>query len=1578
MTHDAEIAAVTHARLDEMRNLLRKIEEDQTLVLLNQFDNRYYKKDLGRDFRVVFSKHTRGDYCLLCAFAFLSRGDQKYDELWQGIRFGCADDRYHRIDDQESETFAERIRVFEHNPEPPRPPNPSPEESIWLTQEGTPATEVMVLETESWIQAQGQQQFKRSGNAIHRVFQQKIYEQVECFHRQGSQPQGDLLIPYLEPGYVDLDDEEIRIHFQYFPSHHVLVLLDLTTKNVNTPTPLIEGHDRSEDHQHSTDVDRETLIRNTRRAYPLDVFLLDSEEYFQIQDQKEGNLSLSPEESDVLALIYYQSQSRFPLFINGRAGSGKSTLLHYLIKDYLYLCFAHWSPNPGYTPLYLTYSENLLKTARSHVVKLLEANAGILLKRDEQWHDNYIAHKDEVFDQTFKLFREFLVSLLPLEVRAGFSREQRIGYAQFKRLWEQRAPWKEKKKFGVDLVWHILRTYIKGMAHAEQDYLNPEAYKALPRRYKSVTDTDYTEVFNHVWQRWYRPYCEENGYWDDQDLAVKVLTEGTFPRCYPAIFCDEAQDFTALELKILYHLSLFSDRTVPAYSIGHVPFVFAGDPLQTLNPTGFRWEAVKSSFHDYLLKPLEHRVRSTSGFNYQELAANYRSSKQVVDFCNYIQLLRLCLFGENYNVRPQEAWFPSPTATRPFLLSVNHPQAKRLLSYSALVIIPNCHEDEETELVANDPLLNTTVERDEEGIPSTVLSPTMAKGLEYDEIVILYRFGATCPPSLAARLRGEGGADPGPSITIEWEYFLNRLYVAASRARRRLVILDDPTTFQTFWGIMQNMDAEQLAQHLQANINPSDWGGDRILLVQEGHSEEVEALFNDRATSDDHAEIHALAEKWYREGMDAEDSRLLRRARTLFQRLSDQSRATECHAHALQLEGQYADAAKRFLEIDDQERALQCLWAIPDFELVTQTQWRGDWCSDLRVVLAKCLTVCDQGAVWNGDPKETARAIKRLNAKMAEDQVMEGNGWRHAATALLNWSKHHSSANPTLVDWTVIHSVARKFDYPNEQLATIAYGLKRFDEARRLWEDADKTSHDAYHRSLYATSTWPDTLKPLKAVSDYDQIVQDWQQQGQGLDTLRNNESLGAILIEALIETGLFQPAVEMLSRERLVTSGPLLVTLTQRLWRHINHILEASNDLATSALRLHLVALVETGEWQALGPILERIDSWRDRLDLDQRASIERALVECIAFNDAIAEAPGEARDPLSVLLRKRLYRDNRRWTTVVEMNLSLPIVGAAIERANRLNDALDYYTWAVRLPGLRPEERTYFDERVAACLSKRIRWSLDQGKHTSDDERKLSDLRRQLGDRFIELDPDPSRYPGTGVLPSMFASRLLETELPMSKDETKADQRLRACDPHQNEQEWRMALGVFVKALAEHDKWNTLTQDLTHEDTFRKRFPSLTAAQTQTALELIVCQIIEPLACSRGVTGSGARVLQTLSELIVPRLRDDQNRNQWNGCAHLGIDRDIAGAAIERLGHDVTAIQFYEWALEQEATRRGRRMMAERLIVARERYAEYLANSEKPSQRDRAQEQRLRAQRLREEHQLVGSELPEYPDLA
>jgi len=71
-----------------------------------------------------------------------------------------------------------------------------------------------------------------------------------------------------------------------------------------------------------------------------------------------------------------------------------------------------------------------------------------------------------------------------------------------------------------------------------------------------------------------------------------------------------------------------------------IPIVFAGDPFQTIKPTGFNFKYLKALVYDSYFDKSGAKLK----LNYQELSFNYRSINDIIRFSNLIQILRGVLF----------------------------------------------------------------------------------------------------------------------------------------------------------------------------------------------------------------------------------------------------------------------------------------------------------------------------------------------------------------------------------------------------------------------------------------------------------------------------------------------------------------------------------------------------------------------------------------------------------------------------------------------------------------------------------------------------------------------------------------------------------------------------------------------------------------------------------------------------------------------------------------------------------------------------------------------------------------------
>src|SRR5262249_48449211 len=122
------------------------------------------------------------------------------------------------------------------------------------------------------------------------------------------------------------------------------------------------------------------------------------------------------------------------------------------------------------------------------------------------------------------------------------------------------------------------------------------------------------------------------------------LPTAGFEPVHTAVFCDEAQDFTRLELRLLLRLSLLSLYDLGRRTHISLPFVVAGDPFQPLNPTGFRWKSLESGFHEEIISPLDPAARLSVEVRHKSLEWNYRSQPDIVKLTNVILLWRRVLF----------------------------------------------------------------------------------------------------------------------------------------------------------------------------------------------------------------------------------------------------------------------------------------------------------------------------------------------------------------------------------------------------------------------------------------------------------------------------------------------------------------------------------------------------------------------------------------------------------------------------------------------------------------------------------------------------------------------------------------------------------------------------------------------------------------------------------------------------------------------------------------------------------------------------------------------------------------------
>ncbi|MBD2087335.1 hypothetical protein [Coleofasciculus sp. FACHB-542] len=841
-----------------------------------------------------------------------------------------------------------------------------------------------------------------------------------------------------------------------------------------------------------------------RRSYP-SYLVTDKQSWLAIQRGAEVNLALSAEEEAILNSVSTTSargNNCLPLFLNGRAGSGKSTMLLYLFADYCYRKY-YYEPGkelPG-KPLFLTYNKRLLEVAKEFVRCL------------HTFHHRFVADRtegSEIPDVSafFQPFGTFLLNLLPLEaddaslanrmiqqpysagnptgyphtLQERFDSQKYISFHRFRQLYrDSKLP--QAQVYSPELSWHVIRTFIKGYSLR---YMTPEDYQdEVPTQERTVPVAQFQEIYKTIWGRWYKRLTTELGYWDDQDLIRLVLELKCYRAEYTAIFCDEAQDFTRLELQLIMRLSAFSQCDLGYQPMRNLPFAFAGDPFQTLNPTGFRWESVQAAFYNEAIAALDPTQRLNLRMNFPELKSNYRSCTAVVQVINLIQLCRQVLF-KIPALQPQTAWkqghFPTP---QKFIIGRNI-QIEQLKHYlrDTIIIVP-CEEGGELTYAQNDAVLSQILVEIPESEPlKNVLSASAVKGLEFKRVV-LYKFGEECNKAVwNLANRREDSKDLLADRLYEFEFFFNKLYVAASRAKERLFVVDSQIGDQRLWGVTETY-LEVLLQHSQ---NPA-WR-ENVQPIRLGKPESARDLQED--------DWHSIAQEFESRGMNSEDPDFMRRARQCYSDRAYAKKAEICEAWALKFEQKFSEAGQRFLVLGKTEDAWDCFWqgmcwsallkqfdkAPPGRESERQIAQFMD--KKLSQPSLKEFTHFLQYCI-KSNQLEIHRNSRQW--KLALEEYATGIGTLIAGTNLHpnEWQRFGE----------VLEALGEGWNGMLYRAGTCFYRAKNYERAAQCWERCDSTQQRKYYLAKASVLGVPNGLEYLEKAGESEQIVKEWNQAGR-------------------------------------------------------------------------------------------------------------------------------------------------------------------------------------------------------------------------------------------------------------------------------------------------------------------------------------------------------------------------------------------------------------------------------------------------------------------------------------------------
>ncbi|RMH43954.1 MAG: hypothetical protein D6694_06325 [Gammaproteobacteria bacterium] len=1279
ITPECEKEAKKHSELGEVQKLAEKIDRTQEVGNLSFFPRIFRKKSLGKSYRLIIGEvpyEGDVDARLLIFWHIWPKSSPDYKEFSRDSQ--SFEDNF-RQDCEQLTPSLEEIWKEKLQSAPPEmlPQELSQEEQIFLWGSRSSHHEQgdwIILESETWIERTSPQKSSSQNNLSTRL------SDILSIVTQAVQnaDNGDCNTTFLE------GENNTAILYKALCDEKVLFLIAPLHANNQSDRQELE----SAYHGVLTATEKSVLKRSSWRSYPSLVLAdVDLWEHIQKADEK-ANLSLSAEEAEVL------QQSRnghYPLFINGRPGSGKSTILQYLFAEHLYdylpLADALQAP-----PLYLTYSQDLLETAYKNVKAILTSNAYHRLRDDAPAFEDI----DELVRTSFYTLKDYLYGLLPEDKKDELPERGYLRYPEF-RLWYEKTLGRDASLAGIsaELAWHVIRSYIKGLSSDTGEYLDDIAeFEELPGN-KSVTSDTFKSVSQQIWPR-YREWCQENAYWDDQDLVRAVLTgwadkDIDVPE-HVAVFCDEAQDYSLNELRFIFRLSLYARRRLTPDILNRLPFAFAGDPFQTLNPTGFDWDAIRGNFGITMRELLYARRDHYPIVEPAELTFNYRSSADIVQVCNFIHLIRGLVFRKP-GLKPQDTWFREASRT-PVYFDVDSEVFRSMIqSQQETVIILPCQEGEEQRFVENDSFL-ATFGLENGTIARNILSPMRAKGLEYQRVV-LYKFGDACrsdyPGLLALLDNGHNGPTDREDSEqlLPLEYFINRLYVAASRARKRLIIVDTIDGLEHFWQkFFEKTDLQRWLNDYRAFDGSDHWQEKHIGKIQPGRLDDWEGDRDDPLT---------LAEDFESRGIANKDTFLLQRAAQNYRMSGREGYARRCDARRLELEEKFIEAGQIWQDLGEEDRAKSLYWKAQAFDLLAAFNDHS-----LQQRAAHFMLTRQDTSL-----QEVRTLLVDIEQGLENHHIEPDKGWRVVISALyqglLNKS-HEEDLQP--FEW------------------------------ERLWNRADRLhkkgllERDEEVVQLHLRATpYPEKLGLLQKYKLPASTMVDLYKQhlAEPLD-----ETQVDIVFQALRTTE------DDVALESLVAQYPT----EHRFAGMLAYYAQQRKDSARDWGRKMLEYWVQNARWDAAldfvkGKRVKGLVSEHDAKSIRnyqwEKYEMDIPFIRLLSVSDALSQADTAHQNQVSRYLNDRLLKRPDFFST----QLTVQQAGGALERAGKVMDCLEFYEMVFQHQTWPASEE---DQQFA-----RQRWLVCKGRQigiTDNDDRKRK-IQKEINNRAREWQIDIAKLP-------------------------------------------------------------------------------------------------------------------------------------------------------------------------------------------------------------------------------------------
>ncbi len=466
-----------------------------------------------------------------------------------------------------------------------------------------------------------------------------------------------------------------------------------------------------------------------------------------------------------------------PIIIIGPAGSGKTALTLEKMKRFY---------GQG---LYVTLSPYLVENARN------------IYYSSHYENDNQ--------ELSFLSFKEFLETI---HVAEG----KEITYNAFS-SWLLRIP-RQQRVSDPHRLYEEFRGVITGSI-TDKPYLSCEGYLNLGVKQSIYLDNE-RELVYALFEK-YLVFLKENGFYDPNILAHNYLSRVS--PVYDFVVVDEVQDITNIQLQIILKSLKNPDN-----------FILCGDSNQIVHPNFFSWSKLKSMLYNNESLETKKIIRI--------LQSNFRNSRSITELSNQLIRIKQKRFGsidrestylmESLSEDAGEIVFIKDSDR---VKSDINRIIKRSTKFAVIVM-----RDEEKTLARrffDTPLLFSIHE---------------AKGLEYENVVLLNFVSnerqnfyeiirGVSDEDLEGEIRYMRASDKTDKSLEVYKFFINSLYVAVTRAVKRLYVIESDTGHL----LLQLLGLRNAVESVSLTVEQStteEWQAEARRLELQGKQEQADEI----------------------------------------------------------------------------------------------------------------------------------------------------------------------------------------------------------------------------------------------------------------------------------------------------------------------------------------------------------------------------------------------------------------------------------------------------------------------------------------------------------------------------------------------------------------------------------------------------------------------------------------------------------------------------------------------------------------------------------------------------------------